>query len=141
MPMTGFRLNSVPRRTGTFLLDGEVVTADISAGVDGTVRDLPDGLIAEGGQVWHLTPWRVSGVAAGSAVDGSILSPMPGRIIAVSVVEGATVEKGQKLVTLEAMKMEHSLVAPFDGVVAELNATEGGQVSDGMLLVRIEKDS
>jgi 3-methylcrotonyl-CoA carboxylase alpha subunit len=141
MPMTGFRLNSAPRRTGTFLLDGEVVTSDIIAGVNDQVRDLPDGLIAEGGQVWHLTPWRVSGVAAGSAVDGSILSPMPGRIIAVSVVEGATVEKGQKLVTLEAMKMEHSLVAPFDGVVAELNATEGGQVSDGMLLVRIEKDS
>jgi 3-methylcrotonyl-CoA carboxylase alpha subunit len=140
MPMTGFRLNSAPRRSGTFLLDGEVVTSDI-AGVSGTVRDLPDGLIAEGGQVWRLTPWRVSGVAVGGADDGSILSPMPGRIIAVVVTEGATVKRGQKLVTLEAMKMEHSLVAPFDGVVAELNATEGGQVSDGMLLVRIEKDS
>jgi 3-methylcrotonyl-CoA carboxylase alpha subunit len=141
MPMTGFRLNGAPHRTGTFLLDGEVVTADIIAGVGGSVRNLPDGLIAEGGQVWRLMPWRVSGVAVGGADDGSILSPMPGRIIAVSVVEGATVKKGQKLVTLEAMKMEHSLVAPFDGVVAELNATEGGQVSDGMLLVRIEKDS
>jgi 3-methylcrotonyl-CoA carboxylase alpha subunit len=141
MPMTGFRLNGAPRRTGTFLLDGEVVTSDIIAGANGTVRNLPDGLIAEGGQVWRLMPWRVSGIAAGGAADGSVLSPMPGRIIAVSVVEGATVEKGQKLVTLEAMKMEHSLVAPFDGVVAELNATEGGQVSDGMLLVRIEKDS
>jgi 3-methylcrotonyl-CoA carboxylase alpha subunit len=141
MPMTGFRLNSAPRRTGTFLLDGEVVTSDITAGVDGAARDLPAGLIAEGGQVWRLMPWRVSGIAAGGAPDGSILSPMPGRIIAVSVIEGATVKKGQKLVTLEAMKMEHSLVAPFNGVVAELNATEGGQVSDGMLLVRIEKDS
>jgi 3-methylcrotonyl-CoA carboxylase alpha subunit len=141
MPMTGFRLNSAPRRTGTFLLDGEVVTSDITAGVDGAARDLPAGLIAEGGQVWRLMPWRVSGIAAGGALDGSILSPMPGRIIAVSVIEGATVKKGQKLVTLEAMKMEHSLVAPFNGVVAELNATEGGQVSDGMLLVRIEKDS
>jgi len=141
MPMTGFRLNSVPLRTGTFLLDGEAVTSDISAGVNGTVQDLPDGLIAEGGQVWCLTQWRASGVAAGGAADGSILSPMPGRIIAVSVIEGAAVKKGQKLVTLEAMKMEHSLVAPFDGIVAELHATDGGQVSDGMLLVRIEKDA
>jgi 3-methylcrotonyl-CoA carboxylase alpha subunit len=57
------------------------------------------------------------------------------------VIEGAAVKKGQKLVTLEAMKMEHSLVAPFDGIVAELHATDGGQVSDGMLLVRIEKDA
>jgi len=49
------------------------------------------------------------------------------------------VAKGQKLLTLEAMKMEHSLIAPFDGTVAELNASEGGQVSEGVLLAKIEK--
>jgi 3-methylcrotonyl-CoA carboxylase alpha subunit len=49
------------------------------------------------------------------------------------------VAKGQKLVTLEAMKMEHSLTAPFDGVVAELSAVAGAQVSEGALLARIEK--
>ena len=47
--------------------------------------------------------------------------------------------KGQKLLTLEAMKMEHSLAAPFDGIVAELDAAEGAQVSEGALLARIEK--
>ncbi|PJB63020.1 MAG: hypothetical protein CO095_17290, partial [Armatimonadetes bacterium CG_4_9_14_3_um_filter_58_7] len=52
--------------------------------------------------------------------------------------EGDAVAKGDRLVTLEAMKMEHSLVAPFDGTVAELNAAEGGQVSEGTVLVRIE---
>jgi 3-methylcrotonyl-CoA carboxylase alpha subunit len=66
---------------------------------------------------------------------------MPGRIIAVDVAAGDTVAKGQKLVTLEAMKMEHSLTAPFDGIVADLNAIEGGQVTEGTMLVRIEKDS
>ena len=66
---------------------------------------------------------------------------MPGRIIAVDVAAGDTVAKGQKLVTLEAMKMEHSLTAPFDGIVADLNAVEGGQVTEGTMLVRIEKDS
>ena len=64
---------------------------------------------------------------------------MPGRIISVSVAVGDKVAKGQKLVTLEAMKMEHGLVAPFDGVVAELNGAEGGQVSEGALLVQIKK--
>jgi len=64
---------------------------------------------------------------------------MPGRIIALEVAEGDTVSKGQKLLTLEAMKMEHSLTAPFDGIIAELNAREGGQVSEGALLVKIEK--
>ena len=64
---------------------------------------------------------------------------MPGRVIAVDVAHGASVARGQKLVTLEAMKMEHSLTAPFDGIVAELNVTEGAQVTEGTLLVRIEK--
>ena len=64
---------------------------------------------------------------------------MPGKLIAVAVKQGDTVTKGQKLVTLEAMKMEHSLTAPFDGIVAELNAVEGAQVSEGALLARIEK--
>ena len=50
---------------------------------------------------------------------------MPGKIIAVAVKAGDAVTKGQKLLTLEAMKMEHSLAAPFDGIVAELNAERG----------------
>ena len=63
----------------------------------------------------------------------------PGRIIAVEVAAGERVAKGQKLVTLEAMKMEHTLTAPFDGTVAELNATAGGQVTEGAMLVRVER--
>jgi 3-methylcrotonyl-CoA carboxylase alpha subunit len=79
------------------------------------------------------------GSAAGAASDGSLISPMPGRVIGVDVRQGDAVTKGQKLLTLEAMKMEHSLAAPFDGIVAELNATEGAQVTEGTLLARIEK--
>ena len=80
----------------------------------------------------------VRGSGSGAASSGSILSPMPGKVIAVDVTAGQSVTKGQKLLTLEAMKMEHSLVAPFDGVVAELNASEGAQVQVEALLVRIE---
>ena len=64
---------------------------------------------------------------------------MPGRIVSVEVEEGTTVVAGQKLVVLEAMKMEQGLLAPFDGVVAALTAVPGTQVSEGALLVRIEK--
>lgn len=46
---------------------------------------------------------------------------------------------GQKLLTLEAMKMEHSLAAPFDGVVAEVGFAQGAQVSEGDLLMKVEK--
>ena len=74
------------------------------------------------------------------AHDGDILSPMPGKIIAVEVVQGQAVTKGQKLLTLEAMKMEHTLTAPFDGTVAELSAAPGAQVQVEALLARIEAE-
>ncbi|MHA0318881.1 acetyl/propionyl/methylcrotonyl-CoA carboxylase subunit alpha [Sphingomonas melonis] len=95
-------------------------------------------LVTEGGQTWEITPYRAAAAVAGGAGDGAILSPMPGRIIAVDVTAGQSVTKGQRLVTLEAMKMEHSLTAPFDGVVADLTATPEAQVPEGTLLVRIE---
>ena len=62
---------------------------------------------------------------------------MPGKVIAVEVAQGDTVTKGQKLLTLEAMKMEHTLTAPFDGTVVELNAVAGAQVQVEALLARI----
>ena len=92
------------------------------------------------GQTYRFTQTRSDGGAGlGAAADGAMLSPMPGRIIAVEVTAGQTVAKGQKLLTLEAMKMEHSLVAPFDGTVAELNAETGAQVTEGAVLARIER--
>jgi 3-methylcrotonyl-CoA carboxylase alpha subunit len=136
----GFRLNAAPRREGRFLLDGTAVTIDFAdaamaeEGIESSV------LISEGGQTWALAPFRAGGAAGGGAGDGAILAPMPGRIIAVDVAAGARVTKGQKLVTLEAMKMEHALTAPFGGTVAALDAVAGGQVSEGALLVRIERD-
>ena len=136
--LAGFRLNATPRRAARFLLDGEGIDIDFTDAEGGEEAVTTSVLISEGGQTWALAPFRASGAAAGGAGDGAILSPMPGRVIAVEVAAGATVTKGQKLLTLEAMKMEHSLVAPFDGTVAELNAEAGGQVTEGALLARIE---
>jgi 3-methylcrotonyl-CoA carboxylase alpha subunit len=135
----GFRLNAPDRNTAVFQLNGERV--EVALHGPGTPEPLSSTLLAEAGQVWRLAPWRAEGGGASAASSGAILSPMPGRIIAVEVAAGQNVVKGQKLVTLEAMKMEHSLVAPFDGVVAELNAETGGQVSEGMVLVKVEKES
>jgi 3-methylcrotonyl-CoA carboxylase alpha subunit len=74
-----------------------------------------------------------------SAADGAILAPMPGKVIAVDVTQGQKVEAGQRLMVLEAMKMEHALTAPFAGTVAELAAHEGQQVQVEALLARVEK--
>ena len=62
---------------------------------------------------------------------------MPGKVIAVLVAEGDAVTAGQKLVTLEAMKMEHSLTAPFDGRVDNVGVSVGDQVTEGSVLARI----
>ena len=59
---------------------------------------------------------------------------MPGKVITVDVAAGDTVTAGQRLMVLEAMKMEHALTAPFDGTVTELAATPGGQVQVEALL-------
>ena len=64
---------------------------------------------------------------------------MPGRVTTVEVLQGEKVVKGQRLLTLEAMKMEHGLTAPFDGVVAELSAEAGAQVGEGTVLARIDQ--
>ena len=135
-PMAGFRLNAAPQTSAWFRLDGETVEVDLAD----VVADAPESavLIAERGSVWRLEPWREAGGTGGTASSGAILSPMPGKIIAVEIAAGDSVTKGQRLLTLEAMKMEHSLTAPFDGVVAELNAVAGAQVQVEALLVRIE---
>ena len=138
-PIPGFRLNAAPRRAGMFLLDDaaiEIDFADVEEADEATEGAV---LVSEGGQTWALKPYRAASGAGDGAADGAILAPMPGRLIAVEVEAGATVTKGQKLLTLEAMKMEHSLVAPFDGTVAELGASTGAQVTEGSVLARIEK--
>ena len=84
-----------------------------------------------------LVTWSVVGAAAG---DGAIVAPMPGKVTSVDVAQGEKIAKGQRLLTLEAMKMEHGLVAPFSGVVAELTAVAGAQVGEGTLLARIEAE-
>ena len=141
----GFRLNGPPKTKVDLFVNGRHAAVDAGSGDlrTGLCSDMErDGtiIVTEAGQSWFFS--RTPPVKAGGAAasDGAILAPMPGRIIAVAVAKGERVAKGQKLVTLEAMKMEHSLVAPFDGVVAELAASEGGQVSEGTLLVLVERE-
>jgi 3-methylcrotonyl-CoA carboxylase alpha subunit len=138
----GFRLNRAIERGVTVMVDGQSETVDLSD--KWRVSAYYAELVDDGWAVPYEGEWffasypRAASSGSGHAHDGDILSPMPGKIIAVEVSQGQTVTKGQKLLTLEAMKMEHSLTAPFDGVVAELNATPGAQVQVEALLVRIE---
>ncbi|MGH2445654.1 MAG: biotin carboxylase N-terminal domain-containing protein [Candidatus Limnocylindria bacterium] len=80
----------------------------------------------------------ISHAAATGAAGASVLiAPMPGRVIAVRVAEGASVQAHQPIVIIEAMKMEHAVVAPTGGTVTGLRAREGQQVQRGDLIGEI----
>ena len=66
---------------------------------------------------------------------GSLLAPMPGTVVRVEVNVGDVVTKGQVLVVIEAMKMEHRIAAPADGVVAEVRVSAGDAVDNNQVLV------
>ncbi len=139
----GFRMNGA-RRAELHLIDdqGDVHAVDLTKKPKRKFKDWGKNplVMKYGGDYRAFRVYQPRGVIGGAGSDGTILSPMPGKIIAVAVAAGDKVAKGQKLLTLEAMKMEHSLVAPFDGVVAELNAQEGEQVQVDALLVKVDAD-
>jgi 3-methylcrotonyl-CoA carboxylase alpha subunit len=74
---------------------------------------------------------------AGSAEQGSLLTPLPGTIVAVHVMTGQQVSRGTPLVTVEAMKMEHTLTAPHDGVVTRIAFGVAERVQAGAVLVEL----
>ncbi len=126
-------------------IDGRTVFDDV-VGLPTTygpeAESEPDGpvLVFAAGNAFEVSFGLGRGSVGGHGVaDGVIAAPMPGKVTAVEVSQGEKVFKGQRLLTLEAMKMEHGLTAPFDGVVAEMNAEAGAQVGEGTVLARVEQ--
>ena len=143
LALSGFRLNSSVATIIRFRDGDQVYQASPDLDVDdpGGIRAERDQVVEfENGEAYEFTldtGERSEGEAA--AGDGAILSPMPGKIVSVAAKAGATLKKGDPILVLEAMKMEHTLTAPFDGVLAELNANAGAQVSEGVVLAKLEK--
>lgn len=83
---------------------------------------------------------RVGGSQSGFQASGrqEIKVPMPGKVVAVLAQEGDTVEKGQGLVIIEAMKMENEVRTPSDGEVKEIRVKTGDSVEAGQVLVVVE---
>ena len=113
----------------------------------------PEGIPALAvGDPWaHADGWRLNGPPefraasertsdgqrAALAVAGPLTAPMPGRVTVVHVATGATVRRGDVLMVLEAMKMEHAIAAPADGVVSRVCFAAGDLVDEGALLLTI----
>ena len=140
--LTGFRLNA-PNSKKVWLTDGTGTRF-----VEGTDRRKNDAVrflgetgvwLTYSGKTFFLSLPESGGLAKGqaSAADGAIIAPMPGKVIAVDVAEGQAVTAGQRLLVLEAMKMEHALAAPFDGVVEGLSVSAGSQVQVEAVLCRV----
>jgi 3-methylcrotonyl-CoA carboxylase alpha subunit len=79
---------------------------------------------------------RVGGGEAG----GRLTAPMPGKVIQVLAEPGAKVARGQALMVLEAMKMEHTIAAPGDGVLARVNYRAGDLVEEGAELIAFAEE-
>lgn len=96
--------------------------------------------ILANGESWrlvHLDPLAPELEEDASA--GRLTAPMPGRVLEVLVAVGARVARGQPLVVLEAMKMEHTIAAPADGVVARVAYAAGDLVEEGATLIAFEE--
>jgi len=140
--LVGFRLNGPPVRRVTLQMDGRAIPVELTEASGPRLPTARIGsrvVVFEAGQAFAFGTSESGAVDAGEGGDGAVRSPMPGRIVAVQVEAGQSVDRGQPLVVLEAMKMEHVLTAPFDAVVAEVSAEAGGQVSEGAILARLDK--
>jgi len=120
--------------TGTLSLEDCVSAGGFSAAIVGGA------LVFKDAQPFLFTQEARGTGSTRGLHDGEIEAPMPGKVTAVEVRQGEKVINGQRLLTLEAMKMEHALTAPFDGTVTELNAKAGAQVTEGTLLVKVEPE-
>ena len=78
-----------------------------------------------------------SAAGHGAEASGTILAPMPGKVLDVFVKAGDAVEKGQKLLILSAMKIEHTMKAPRAGTIASVHAAADDQVADKAILIEI----
>ncbi len=116
-----------------FACDGIEGNADIVA-VPGEV-----GVYRKGGTYLFALPDEGHGEAEADAGDDGVRAPIPGVVKLVAAIAGARVKKGDALIVLEAMKMEHTLRASRDGVIAEVLARAGEVVQEGDVLVRLSE--
>jgi 3-methylcrotonyl-CoA carboxylase alpha subunit len=141
--LAGFRLNGPAHGRVTLRWRSDVRSVSTEDGEFAVVsgfRDEERVVVFYEGQAYEFAlTSRGTGTTHGLH-DGEIEAPMPGKVTAVEVAAGDKVEKGQRLLTLEAMKMEHALTAPFDGTVAECSAVAGQQVTEGQTLVKVEAE-
>jgi 3-methylcrotonyl-CoA carboxylase alpha subunit len=123
--------------------DGNGVSFEIDGAVH-RAQNMPfDGgqVTFDNGEAWWLGLPNPDAAAMDADASTVIVAPMPGKVLEVLAKAGAPASKGEALVVLEAMKMEHALSAQTDTVIAEILVKPGAQVSEGDVLVRFETEA
>ena len=98
----------------------------------------------DGGSAPAVSAAPAPAAAAPAAPDApvaegtKVTAPMPGTILDIKVAVGDTVESGQAIMVLEAMKMENAFVSPRDGVIKSISVEKGNAVDKGQLLIEFE---
>ena len=105
--------------------------ADSSAGPGQEARPAPPPEAAQG-------PLRARAREDGAPPPDTLTAPMPGTILSIAVNQGESVEQGQEICVLEAMKMKNSIRSPRQGTISEVATSPGATVAYGDLLVRFE---
>ncbi|MGH7113658.1 MAG: biotin/lipoyl-containing protein, partial [Stellaceae bacterium] len=133
-------------------LDGGTVVAAGRMAPDGTLALMLDGVarrvgvlahgseiaVALDGESWRLVEIDPFAARAGDdPAAGRLTAPMPGRVARVLVEVGSKVRRGQPLMIIEAMKMEHTITAPGDGIVERVRFAAGDLVEDGTELITL----
>ena len=90
------------------------------------------------GNVWRIEKEQDAGRRTKSRGDASVMAPMPATVVAINTAPGKTVNEGDTLIVLEAMKMELPIKAPRGGVVKVVNCATGELVQPGVTLIEIE---
>ncbi len=132
--------------------DGSAITASVELGNDGAIHATLDNVrkracvLRDGNRLTIFRDGRsdrleifdpVAAAGGNEGAGGGLTAPMPGKIIAVLCEPGQSVVAGDKLVVMEAMKMEHTISAPVSGTIREIFFAVGDQVDDGAELIAI----
>jgi 3-methylcrotonyl-CoA carboxylase alpha subunit len=110
--------------------------------IEGRFMSLRSARVGDAFRIWCqgrvFEAQKASSLAARARETGNLVSPMPGRVRRVEVAAGDRVERGQVVVIVEAMKMEHAIRSPREGIVGSVLFQEGDLVDAGVELVELE---
>lgn len=137
-----YELEASEPEPGVFLFKNNGRISEASVSANGSSGDSSLVRVKSGvHEIRIIDPKKLRSASGGSS-DASgkaeIKTAMPGKVVRILVGEGDTVQKGDGVIVVEAMKMQNEMKSPKDGVIAEIKAAEGDTVSAGDVLVVIE---